>query len=159
MPRKSVGYVCGYTFCRHKEDKVDPENGVKDGKRYFHPECHKEKETKKQIIDLYYRYYHTDEDYKVVTRAVNDLIHKQENDAVYVLCVLCQCIRGKVPFRSIFSLSWQVKNNETFRKKYNAMIANEKVKGLTFDDVQVVYNDTLQRKPPKRKSWSSTLFG
>ena len=39
MP-KAKAYVCGYTFCKHSGEKVSSDIAVKDGTRYYHPDCH-----------------------------------------------------------------------------------------------------------------------
>lgn len=162
MPRKE--YICGYKFCMHSGEPVLPENSVKDGGRYYHTDCHKEKETKKQIIDLYYKYYKSTEDYKVVVKAMNSLIHDQNNSATFVLYVLCQCIHDKVPFRGIFSLSWQVKNNMQYKKKYQSLQAKAEVKKYRFDAVpcaKPTATPQCENEKPKgnSKSWEKILFG
>lgn len=161
MSNKPRMYICGYTFCKHKEDKVSPEYGIKDGTRYFHPECHKEKEKKKQILDLYYKYYHSTEDYRIVTKAINTMINNQGNEASYVLFCLCQCIRDKVPFKSIFTLSWIVKNKMEYRKKYDLLKAKEKTKGFEFENVSCVDSEPKTRKqcPTRKTKWTDVLFG
>lgn len=160
--KKEKEYVCGYTFCRHKEDKVPASEAVKSGGRYLHPECFKEKETKKQIVDLYYRYYKSTEDYKMVVKAIKTLINEQNYEAVFVLYVLCQCIHEKVPFKGIFSLGWQVKNNMIYKKRYEMLMAKKAVKNNTYDDIEC-YKDTAMniqnRIPKKRKTWDDILFG
>lgn len=162
MPKEKE-YICSYTFCKHKGDKILPEAGVKEGSRFLHKECYAEKETKKQIIDLYYKYYKSTEDYKVVTRAVNDLVHKLNFEARYVLFVLCQCVKDKVPFKGIFSLSWQVKNSMVYKKRYSKLQAQVKVRKFCFDNVECVEATVVPGKKTednvKRKSWADTLFG
>lgn len=162
MPKEKE-YICSYTFCTHKGDKILPAAGIKEGSRFLHKECHAEKEIKKQIIDIYYKYYKSTEDYKVVTRAVNDLVHKLNIEARYVLFVLCQCIKEKVPFKGIFSLSWQVKNNMVYKKKYSELQARAKVRKFSFVGVECVDTPaTLEKKldeKEKRKTWADTLFG
>lgn len=162
MP-KAKEYICGYTFCKHKDNKILPEAGVREGSRYFHKECHKEKEIKKQIIDIYYKYYKSTEDYKVVTRAVNDLVHKLNFEALFVLYVLCQCVKEKIPFKSIFSLSYQVKNNMVYKKRFDSLKAKTRVRNFVFDNVECVTEETVKPKGTetsgKTKTWADTLFG
>lgn len=159
---KEKGYVCGYTFCKHMGERVPPDVAVKDGTRYYHPDCLKEKEEKKQIIDLYYKYYHSNEDMRLVTKHINTLI-SSGNDSNYILFCMCQCIREKVPFKSIYTLGWEVKNKSVWRQKYDRIKAQQAVKDFTFDDVEVVDaqidESQVCRKSCKRSSWENTIFG
>lgn len=161
MP-KAKAYVCGYTFCKHSGEKVSSDIAVKDGTRYYHPDCHKEKETKKQIIDIYCKYYHSTEDYKVITKAINNIVNEQKIDALFVLYVLCQCIKEKVPFKGIFSLGWQVKNNMVYKKKYEEVQTKAAVRKQDFsmaETVQADPPDGAYKKEHKRKTWEDVLFG
>lgn len=161
MP-KPKEFICGYTFCKHSGERVPSEIAVKDGSRYYHPDCHKEKLTKKQISDIYYQFYKSSEDYKVVMKAVNNLVNNQGYDASFVLYVLCQCIKEKVPYKSIFSLGWQVKNNMVYKNKYALLKSKNLIKKYSFDDVLCVNSETefpeVKKEKKKRKTWADTLF-
>ncbi len=161
MP-KPREYICGYTFCKHSGERVPSEIAIKDGSRYYHPDCHKEKKMKQQIVDIYYKFYKSSEDYKVVLKAVNNLIHDQGYDASFVLYVLCQCIKEKVPYKSVFSLGWQVKNNMVFKNKYSLLKSKNEIKNYSFDDVQCVSSmvdiPEVRKDRKKRATWADTLF-
>lgn len=157
---KEKEYVCGYKYCLHDGKKVSSLESLKDGTRHYHPDCHKEKQQKQQTFDLYYKYYKSTEDYHLVRKVLVQLINEGEQrfSSEYVLFVLCQAIREKVPFKGIFTLSWLVKNNMQFKQKYNAFKSKEKIKDFTFENTQTNTREIISYKKSGDDSWENTLF-
>lgn len=116
---KPKEYICGYSHCKHDNNKVPSDEAIKDGTRYYHKDCLSEKQMRKQIFDIYYKHYKSTEDYSVVNGAINGFI--SNSTVEYVLYVLCYAIREKIPFKGIFTLGWLVKNNEDIKNKYISM--------------------------------------
>lgn len=154
---KQKEYVCGYSNCLHKGEKVPSEIAVKDGTRYFHFDCYEEKKQKTQIFKIYYKYYKSTEDYAVVRKAINDFCKTSNSE--FVLYILCQSIKEKVPYKSIYTLGWLVKNNMEFKKKYVKMKASRLVKNIDFTKTEVTFSEASKVKQNKKKNWEETLFG
>jgi hypothetical protein len=156
---KEKEYVCGYRHCKHCGVKVPSSQAIKDGTRYYHQDCHKEKEEKQKICDLYYKCYKSTEDCHVVRKAIAQLINEQNFTSEYVLYVLCQSIIQKIPYKSIFTLSYIVKNDMQIKKKYNDFKIKEKIKDFKFDDTQTIKREDFNYKKNTKSSWEDTLFG
>lgn len=154
---KEKEYVCGFTHCLHSGKKVPSDIAVKDGTRYYHPDCIKDKQTRTQIFDIYYKYYKSTEDYHMVRKAINGFIDGTTSE--YVLYVLCQAIHKKVPFKSIFTLGWLVKNDMEIKKKYMAMKTKNKIRDFDFDDIETKKKEAITYKKNNDNSWDKTLFG
>jgi hypothetical protein len=152
-------YVCGYQHCKHNGVKVPSDEAVKDGTRYYHSDCHEEKQDKQKIFDLYYKCYKSTEDYHLVRKVLVQLINVQQFTSEYVLYVLCQAIRNKIPFKGIFTLSWLVKNDMQIKKKYDGYKIKEKIKDFTFDDTQTIKREDSTYKKQSETTWEDTLFG
>ena len=79
-----------------------------------------------------------------------------------MLYVLCQCIKEKVPYKSVFSLGWQVKNNMMYKNKYSLLKSKNEIKNYSFDDVQCVSSTVdipeVRKDRKKRATWADTLF-
>lgn len=155
---KEKEYVCGYQHCKQSGVKVPSNEAIKDGTRYYHPDCHKEKEDKQKIFDLYYKCYRSTEDYHLVRKVLVQLINEQGFTSEYVLYVLCQAIIGKIPFKGIFTLSWLVKNNMQIKKKYENFKIKEKVKDYNFESIETTKRDSCTYKKENNTSWEDTLF-
>jgi hypothetical protein len=155
---KEKEYACGYQHCKHNGVKVPSDQAIKDGTRYYHEDCHKEKEQKKQITDIYYKYYKSTEDIKFVNTVIGQLIYDKFYPCEYVLFTLCQAIHRKIPFKSIYTLGWLVQNDMQIREKYIKQKAQSKVKLLTFDDIDTVKEEIIPINSTTKNSWEGTLF-
>lgn len=155
---KEKEYVCGYQYCKHNGVKVPSDQAIKDGTRYYHQDCHIEKEQKQQIFDLYYKAYKSTEDYYLVRKAVSQLVNEQFYPSEFVLFALCQAIKQRIPFKGIFTLSYIVKNDMSIRKKYETYKAKETTKDFSFDDVNTLKKEIIIYKTSSDTSWENTLF-
>lgn len=151
-------YVCGFKYCLHPGEKVPSDIAIKDGARYLHPDCKKEKQTRSQIFDIYYKFYKTTEDYHMVRKAIKGFCDTSPSE--YVLYVLCQAIHQKVPFKGIFTLGWLVKNDMEIKRKYAAMITKKATKGLNFENIETIKSEVIEtnHEDRKKKSWTDVLF-
>lgn len=155
---KQKEYVCGYSDCLHKGEKVPSEIAVKDGTRYFHPDCLKDRRQRNQIFEIYYRCYKSAEEYAMVRKAIKGFCLKSSSE--YVLYVLCQSIHKKIPYKGIFTLGWLVNNDMEIRKNYDKMKAKSVMKAMDFENVETVKQQTVEIvHENKKKSWTDTLFG
>jgi hypothetical protein len=103
-------YVCGYTHCLHKGEKVSEQDSVIVGKRRFHKDCAQMKEYIDEIKDLYFDYIDKDADYKVVLSVINNMIFKKGIDPEYFLFGLKKWVWKKVKIKSPYSLHYLATN-------------------------------------------------
>ena len=109
---------CAYTYCKFGGN-VDKEDAVKDKNRYWHKECHKEKELKNEIKNYYYDKFNSKEPIKNVNSAIKKYINDEKYDAGYVL----YCLKHKAKnLNSIYGLIYTLsyRQNEKDYKKYVA---------------------------------------
>lgn len=154
---KQKEYACGFgDNCLHKGNKVPSGLAIKDGTRYYHRDCHEEKERRNQIFDIYYKYYKSTEDCRMIRSVIKTA--SEANGSEFVLYVLCQSIRKKVPYKGIYTLGWIVRNDMEIRKKYRELKSKEAVKYFNFDDVETKKKNPITYKKESNNSWEETLF-
>lgn len=155
---KEKEYVCGYPHCKHNGVKVPSNIGIKDGTRYYHEDCYQEKEQKNQIIEMYYKHSNSKEELRFVNSIISQLIYKDFYTSDFILFALCQAVKKKIPFKSIYTLRWLVKNDQQIMNNYTRQKANSKVSQYKFEYTEVV-EETINQIPQKNKSsWGDTLF-
>lgn len=150
MATKKPTLKCKYTFCKHKEEEVEKIDG-------WHSDCLKEKDNKKKILDLYVKYYKSEEKYATIQRAIKDMCHN--HDSELVLYYLCHSIKEKIPYKSIFTLGWLLNNEQQIKKKYEEAKLRIEVKKINFEDVQSKKQVFMEYKKVKKKTIDEQLFG
>lgn len=83
-----IDIKCGYNNCKHGGE-VSKEEGIKIGTRWFHKECAKEKELKKEIEDYWFKNINPGTVIQILRKAINDLAKLY--DADYILWVVKSC--------------------------------------------------------------------
>ena len=72
---------CGYNNCKHGGE-VSKEEGIKIGTRWFHKECAKEKELKKEIEDYWFKNINPGTVIQILRKAINDLAKLYDTDYI-----------------------------------------------------------------------------
>ena len=140
--------------CRYKHCKlggeVEKEEAIKVGSAYYHKECRKEIEHKKQIEDLYYNKFKLNEHIGKVKSAINKYV--DEYGTEYVLYILNQDVK----LNSIYGVSYYLKDNR-FRDDYN----KAKAKLIKFDinEIEVEKPKEIKyKKPKKQQLWGDMIL-
>ncbi len=155
---KQKTYVCGYSSCLHDKEPIPSEIAVKDGNRYYHEDCLKDKQNRQKVFELYYKYYKSTEDFVMVRKAISE--YSSNFGSEYILYVLCQAIHTRIPFKGIFTLGWLCKNNMDIKKKYSNMKSKKQVSKYNFDDVEIRESEVNEIVfSNNKKAWTDTLFG
>lgn len=140
---------CGYGANCKYGGEVSKEEGVKIGTRWFHKECVKEKELKKEIEDYWFKAINPGTVIQILRKAINDLVKLYEAD--YILWVVKSCkIKGirishPMGLKSLcsdnrFLDEWKkIKINEEYKK-----IKNE-INVQTVEDVAFKYIPSRKR--------------
>ena len=82
---------CAYKYCQ-RGGNVSKSDAVKEGTRYFHPECFKEKKTVAEIVNLYHERVDPHPIEAYLWRTVQDLVYKDGNNAEYLLFAFRYCL-------------------------------------------------------------------
>lgn len=151
-------YKCAYKYCKHGGEVAKCE-AVKVNKKYYHADCNKEREDKGQIFMIYRKYYEKNNDSEMmINKTISQLINDKGYDSEYILFVLCQAIRERVPLNSIHGLHYIV-NDMKIEKKYKQYVASKRAKKIIFEDVETVKNKVIEYEKKKKETWTDTLFG
>ena len=149
-----INLKCRYKQCKHGGE-VDKEVAVKDGSAYYHEDCLKEKNNKKKIKDIYYKFYQSKEPVTQVNTGISKLVEK--NDSEYVLYALCQWIRQMKPLKSIYGLSYVVADKD-IESSYKKLKALEKVKEFN-REIEIIESEPIQYHINKTPNlWTNILF-
>lgn len=139
---------CRYTHCK-LGGEVEKEVAVKVGSAYYHKECRREIDHKKQIEDLYYNKFKLNEMMGQVKSAINKYV--DEFGTEYVLYILHQDIK----LNSIYGISYYLKDN---RNKQS--FEKEKAKLIKFDINEAKIEeskDIKYKKPKKQQLWGDII--
>lgn len=82
MPEKT--YICGYKHCLHPNIKVQENESVLIGKRYYHTDCAELRRNIKECADLYIENIDDKTIYPTVTRIINYMIFKNRVPVNYI---------------------------------------------------------------------------
>lgn len=140
---------CNYGANCKYGGEVSKEEGVKIGTRWFHKECVKEKELKKEIENYWFKSINPGTVIQILRKAINDLVKLYEAD--YILWVVKSCkskgirISHPMGLKSLcsdnrFLDEWKkIKINEEYKK-----IKNE-INTQTAEDITFNYTPSRKR--------------
>lgn len=139
--------------CRYKHCKlggeVEKEDAIKVGNAYYHKECRREIEHKKQIEELYYNRFKLQENIRQVRATINKYV--SEYGTEYILHILNQDIK----LNSIYGVSYYLKDN-----RFKQSFEKEKAKLVTFniDEIEVEKPKEIKyKKPKKQQLWGDII--
>lgn len=148
---------CWYKYCKYG-CTVEKSEAFKDGSKYYHKECYKNKEYLKQIVDIYSKYYiyKTKESYSIVHTTIKQLLEK-EYSMEYILFTLCQVIKNSLPLNSVLGLHYYV-NDKKIKDKYEKTILSQRYGNIDVNKIEnekeTEFKYTNQEKENK---WGSIL--
>lgn len=141
-------YKCKYKYCKHNGIVLKDE-AVKEGNAYYHSDCLKEKNEKKQIIDIFYKYINKTEVGAQLTRTVNTIVSTNRATSEFLLYALCYVIHHKIPLNHVAGLYYIINNNEiktSYQNYKNSQVQKLDVtKVKTEEETQFKINDTDNR--------------
>lgn len=133
---------CMYKYCKFGGE-VEKEKAYKEGKAYYHHQCHEEKELKGKIKNIYQEKFGKKEPIQTINRAIHQLVHDKGFDVKYILFCLTQDIK----LNSIFGLVYYL-NNKDINGKYKKHLASTiKVNPInieTTEETKINYKQTIQ---------------
>lgn len=139
--------------CRYKHCKlggeVEKEDAVKIGNMYYHKECRKEMDDKKEIERLYYEKFGLNEHVGQIRRAINNYVAEYDMD--YILFVMNQSIK----LNSIFGVSYYLRD-----KRLKDDFNKAKAKTIKFDIDKAKTEESREftlNKKKTRKMWGDLI--
>lgn len=139
---------CRYKHCK-LGGKVDREDAIKIGNAYYHKECRREIEHKKEIERLYYEKFKLKESFAKVRGAINKYVSEYPTD--YILHILNQDIK----LNSVYGISYYLRDSR-FQKRYE----RDKAKLVKFDINKVEIeepSDIAYSNKPKKQLWGDII--
>lgn len=146
---------CRYKYCKHDSKDIPREEAVRIGGAYYHEDCHKESQNKKQVVDLFLEKINPNIPPPQVWRAVNDLVNKKGIDSTFLLFGLKYYISHKIKLNYPGGLYYVVANKE-MEAEYNKM--RTIAKKPTFEVLEEVV-PIFEYKKPKKKTLDNLLSG
>lgn len=149
---------CRYGKCKHEIKDIEKNEAVKSGSAYYHADCFRDKENRKEIIDLFSKHINPNVIYSQLQSVIKNIIDDRGNDSDFLLFGLKYYIEHKIPLNYPQGLYYVIQNKEMIAE-YNKMkrkdiIAKEKfIIPEKVDEVDFTY------KPTKTKGFADILGG
>ena len=141
---------CGYSHCKHGGE-VDKAAAVKEGTRYYHPDCLREKQAITEIIDIYHKRVDEHPIENFLRKVVNDLVLKDGYGAEFLLFALKYCLDHGWTLRSPNGLRY-VARDGTAKKEWdkrhvqkNNTVTQVEISGETDYTATPIMNTSKQR--------------
>ena len=149
---------CRYGKCKHKSKDIEKSEAIKSGNSYYHADCFRDKENRKEIIDLFSKYINPNVIYSQLQTVIKNIIDDRGNDSDFLLFGLKYYINHKIPLNYPQGLYYVIQNKEMIaeykKMKEKVIITKEDfVIPESVDEVEFSY------KPTKTKGFADILGG
>lgn len=143
-----IDIKCGYNNCKHGGE-VSKEEGIKIGTRWFHKECAKEKELKKEIEDYWFKNINPGTVIQILRKAINDLAKLY--DADYILWVIKSCKLKGIKISHPMGLKSLCSDNR-FLDEWNKIKINKEYEKIKNEiNMQTSEDVTFKYMPSKKR--------
>lgn len=149
---------CKHGNCKHESREVEKSEAIKSGNSYYHADCYKDKENRKEIIDLFVKHINPNPVYKQLQSVITTILDQKGLSSDFLLFGLKYYIEHKIPLNYPQGLHYVVQNKQVIAS-YNKVKEKEIMKKENFvvpentDEVEFTY------KPTKIKGFSDILGG
>ena len=149
---------CKHGNCKHESREVEKSEAIKSGNSYYHADCYKDKENRKEIIDLFVKHINPNPVYKQLQSVITTILDQKGLSSDFLLFGLKYYIEHKIPLNYPQGLHYVVQNKQVIAS-YNIVKEKEIMKKENFvvpentDEVEFTY------KPTKIKGFSDILGG
>ena len=154
---------CGYSHCKHGGE-VDKAAAVKEGTRYYHPDCLREKQAITEIIDVYHKRVDQHPIENFLRKVVNDLVLKDGYGAEFLLFALKYCLDHGWTLHSPNGLRY-VARDGTAKKEWDRLLSwkmnsemQKKRSEEMVDATDIKTEATFKFTPQKAKGFDD-IFG
>ena len=147
---------CKHSKCKHENRELQKSEAVMSGNYYYHSDCMRDKENRKEIIDLFVKHVNPNVIFSQLQNVVKTILDIRGNNSDFLLFGLKYYIKHKIPLTYPQGLYYVIQNKEMIAeynrtkekkimKKENFMIAGNP------EEVEFIY------KPMKAKGFTDIL--
>lgn len=149
---------CKHSKCKHESKDIDKSVAVKSGNAYYHVDCLKDKENRKEIVDLFVKNINANVVFAQLQAVIRTILDDKGNSSDFLLFGLKYYIEHKIPLNYPQGLYYVIQNKEMIAEynkiKDRQIIAKENfVIPERIDEVEFTY------KPTKTKGFADILGG
>ena len=141
---------CGWKHCKHGGE-VDKADAIKEGTRYYHPDCLREKKAMMEIVEIYHERIDEHPIETLLHRVVNDLVFKDGYGAEFLLFALKYCLDHGWTLRSPNGLRYVARDSsakqewEKRQMQKNNTVTQVEISGETDYATTPIVNTNKQR--------------
>ena len=149
---------CRYSNCKHDSKEIEKEKAVKSGNSYYHEDCFKDKENRKEIIDLFTKHINPNPIYSQLQTVIRTIVDQKGVSSDFLLFGLKYYITHKIPLNYPQGLYYVIQNKQVItgynRLNEKTLMAKENfIIPTNSDEVEFAY------KPTKSKGFADILGG
>jgi len=150
---------CGWTHCSCGWTIFDNQKKVKVGKRWYHEECAKERDTIQSIITKFIENVNDTVDVVVLRKVINEIIYNDDNPrpAEYVMYALDYAIAHPEMKLTFAQGMYRICDNRDVLKSWCQKVADERVGSHTIQ-LQTVEQPQTEHNVTAKKRLVSDLF-
>ncbi len=149
MINEQLEVQCTYKYCVHENKTVDINTAIKKRGKYYHPECIKDQENRKEIIDLFVNYINPNPVYKELQRVINTIILRKHIDSDFLLFGLKFYIKHKIPLNYPQGLYYVIQNKDVITAYNKALVSTLNKNSFSINETS---NSDFQYTPRKEKT-------
>ena len=149
---------CKYGKCKHESKEIEKSEAVKVGNAYYHADCFKDKENRKEIIDLFVNNINPNVVFSQLQAVVRTIVDDRGNSSDFLLFGLKYYIEHKIPLNYPQGLYYVIQNKEV-NAEYKKIKAKEIMVKENFVTQESSNEVEFSYKPTKQKGFSDILGG
>ena len=149
---------CRYSNCKHDSKEIDKDEAVKSGNSYYHADCFRDKENRKEIIDLFVKHINPHPVYNQLQTVISTIINQKGLSSDFLLFGLKYYIEHKIPLNYPQGLYYVIQNKqviEAYNKLNERKVLAKENFVITEDNNEVEFS----YKPTKAKGFADILGG
>lgn len=149
---------CKYGKCKHESREIEKSEAVKSGNSYYHADCLKDKENRKEIVDLFATHINPNVVFTQLQAVIRTIVDDRGNSSDFLLFGLRYYIEHKIPLNYPQGLYYVIQNKEMIAeykkmKTKEVMVKENFVTPVSSNEVEFSYI------PTKPKGFADILGG
>lgn len=110
-------YKCAYKYCVHNFEPINEDSAISVGRQKYHWDCLAIKQKIDELRKMYINQIDPNTNFPVISKVLNDLVFKYNQDLDYIQFALEYYINTKTKIKSPFTLLY-LRNNDLMKKKW-----------------------------------------
>lgn len=149
---------CKHSMCKHNSREMDKSEAVMAGNKYYHADCFRDKENRKEIIDLFSKHINPNVIYSQLQSVMRGILDERGNSSDFLLFGLKYYIEHKIPLTYPQGLYYVIQNQDVIAE-YNKMKEKVVMAKENFVIPENVEEVEFSYKPTKTKGFADILGG